>query len=293
MEDRGIIAVTGATGRQGGAVSRALLADGWPVRALTRRPTSDKARALSALGAHAVHADMDDPASLDRAFRDVYGVYSVQNHMISGLDGEVRQGRNVAEAARRAHVQHLVYGSAGIGQRGTGIGSWESKVDVEDRLRELDLPVTVLRPTAFMELMTDRAFYPAVGVWHVWPKLAGGSFVVWWLCCRDLGMITARVFADPQRYIGGDLMLAADHRSLDECRATYRRVVGRNPRRFPLPVAMLERFAPDTVALWRWLRDTGFTADVTVTLAIHPTALPVEAWLRQQRAAAPPPGRRR
>jgi uncharacterized protein YbjT (DUF2867 family) len=281
--DRGIVAVTGATGRQGSAVARALLADGWRVRGLTRDPTSERSRALSVLGAETVLADMEDPAALDRAFAGVHGVYSVQNYQISGLAGEVRQGRNVAEAAKRADVQHLVYGSAGTGERGTGIGSWESKLEVEQRLRELGLPVTVLRPTAFMELMTDPAFYPAVGVWHVWPKIAGGSFEVLWLSCRDLGVIAAKVFADPQRYLGRDLMLAADRRSLDECRHTYARVYGRNPRRFPMPVWMLQWFAADTVALWRWLRATDFNADLGVARAIHPTALSVEAWLHQQR----------
>jgi uncharacterized protein YbjT (DUF2867 family) len=284
MEVSGVIAVTGATGRQGGAVTRALLADGWRVRGLTRRPGGVGGRSLAALGVEVVGADMEEAGSLDRAFKGVHGVYSVQNHMISGLDGEVRQGRNVAEAARRAEVSHLVYGSAGIGRRGTGVGSWESKVDVEDHLRKLDLPVTVLRPTAFMELMTDRAFYPAVGVWHVWPKLAGDSFVVWWLSCHDLGAIAARVFAAPQRYVGQDLTLAADRRSLEECRSIYRRVVGRNPRRVPMPTWMLDRFAPDTVALWKWLRDNDFQADETVALRIHPTALGVEEWLRHKRA---------
>lgn len=285
MTDRGLIAVTGSTGRQGSAVMRALLAEGWRVRGLTRDPARNRARALSALGAEMVLADMEDPASLDRAFVGVHAVYSVQNFMISGLEGEVRQGRNVAEAAKRADVQHLVYGSAGTGERGTGIGSWDSKLDVEERLRELKLPVTVLRPTAFMELMTDPAFYPAVGVWHVWPKLAGGSFEVPWLCCRDLGVIAEKVFADPQRYIGRDLTLAAERRSLDECRQIYARVFGRKPRRFPMPVWMLERFAPDTVTLWRWTRATEFEADPGVAQSIHPTALGVEAWLHQQRTA--------
>ncbi len=279
------VAVTGATGRQGGAVARALLAEGWRVRGLTRNPSRKRARALSARGVEIVRADMDDPASLLRAFSGVHGVFSVQNFMISGIEGEVRQGRNVAEAAERAAVEHLVYASAGTGERGTGIGSWESKLDVEERLRELELPVTVLRPTAFMELMTDPAFYPAVGVWHVWPKLAGGSFEVPWLCCRDLGVIAEKAFADPAQFVGRDLVLAADRRSLDECRQIYARVFGREPRRFPMPVWMLERFAPDTVALWRWTAATRFDADLRVALAIHPAALDVAAWLEQRKAA--------
>lgn len=284
MARPGPAVVTGATGRQGSAVVHALLAEGWRVRGLTRDPARPRARALAGRGAEMVRADMDDPASLDRALAGAHGVYSVQNFMISGLDGEVRQGRAVAEAARRAEVGHLVYGSAGTGERGTGVGSWESKLDVEERMRELGLPVTVLRPTAFMELMTDPAFYPAVGVWHVWPRLAGGSFRVPWLACRDLGVIAARVFDDPRRYVGRDLELAADVRSLDECRRSYARVFGRNPRRVPMPVWLLERFAADTVALWRWVRDHPPATDTAPTRAIHPDALDVESWLRRERA---------
>lgn len=68
------ILVTGATGHQGGAVTRHLLADGWPVRALTRDPTSAKAQALAALGAEVVQGDMGNPASLRPHLDRVYGV---------------------------------------------------------------------------------------------------------------------------------------------------------------------------------------------------------------------------
>jgi len=74
-----MIAVTGATGQQGGAVARKLLADGWTVRALTRDATKPAAQALSALGAQILPGDMEDPAELSAAFRDVCGVFSVQN----------------------------------------------------------------------------------------------------------------------------------------------------------------------------------------------------------------------
>lgn len=280
MNDPRVVVVTGATGRQGRAVVSALLADGWRVRAMTRDPGRRQAREVAALGPEVVAADMNDPAALDRAFTGAYGVYSVQNPMISGVDAEVRQGCNVADAARRAGVAHLVYGSAGTGERGTGIGSWESKLDVEDHMHRLELPVTVLRPTAFMELMTDPAFYPAAGTWHVWPKVSGGSVPVPWLCCRDLGLIAARVFADPDRYLGRSLGLAAEVRSLDECRRIYARVHGREPRRVPVPVWLLERFVGDTVTLWRWLRSGHVDPDLELTRSIHPGVLTVEAWLR-------------
>jgi NmrA-like family len=82
-----IIAVVGATGLQGGAVTRRLLQDHWPVRALTRYPDRKKARAIAQLGAGVVKADRSDPMSLERAFDGVHGVFSVQNHHISGYQG--------------------------------------------------------------------------------------------------------------------------------------------------------------------------------------------------------------
>ncbi|MGH8911259.1 MAG: NmrA family NAD(P)-binding protein, partial [Acidimicrobiia bacterium] len=118
------VAVCGATGRQGGAVARSLLESGWVVRALTRLPGQERAATLSELGAEVVAADMEDPASLRRAFEGVDGVFSVQNGMISGFDREVVQGRNVADAAKQANVGHLVYAAAGTGQDGFGIPSW-------------------------------------------------------------------------------------------------------------------------------------------------------------------------
>ncbi len=168
------IVVCGATGRQGSAVVRHLVTDGWRVVGLTRDPDSSKARSLAATGARVVKADMADRGSLDRAFSGAYGVYSVQNAMISGFRGEVQQGKTVADAAKEADVQHLVYGAAGIGSR-TGVPSWDTKVEIEDHIERLGLPSTVLRPNAFMELTTDKAYYPPVAIWHVMVKLMGGG----------------------------------------------------------------------------------------------------------------------
>jgi uncharacterized protein YbjT (DUF2867 family) len=77
MKRSRVVAVTGATGRQGGAVVRHLLSDGWRVRALTRKVDSEAAKRVAAQGAELVAADMMDPDSLDAAFRGVEGVYSV------------------------------------------------------------------------------------------------------------------------------------------------------------------------------------------------------------------------
>lgn len=132
QHDGKVIAVVGATGLQGRAVSRRLLERGWPVRALTRNPAGAHAVALAALGADVLRADSEDTSSLERCFAGVYGVYKIQNHHRSGLDGELDQGRNVGDAAAVAKVRHLGYGSAGTGDRDTGVGSWDVKSAVTD-----------------------------------------------------------------------------------------------------------------------------------------------------------------
>src|SRR5258707_14845347 len=109
MNDK-IIAVTGATGQQGGAVARRLLAEGWQVRALTRDANKPAAKELAALGAEILAGDMDQRSELDAAFNGAYGVFSVQNFWLPnvGFDGEIKQGKNVANAAKAAGVKHLV-----------------------------------------------------------------------------------------------------------------------------------------------------------------------------------------
>jgi uncharacterized protein YbjT (DUF2867 family) len=285
---RRTIVVTGATGLQGGAVARRLLQDGWHVHGLTRNAASKQAQALRALGAEIVQGDMAEAASLRRAFEGAYGIYGVQNPFVGGPEAEVRQGKNVAEVAKEVGVEHLVYGSAGTGRKGTGVPSWETKLQIEDHMRALGLPLTILRPTAFMELMTHKKFFPPVAAWQVMPKLMGSSRRLPWLCTEDLGVIGARAFADPHSLVGRDLTLSSDVRSLDECRSIYREVMGRNPRRLPVPVWLFQRFGfvgKDLTTMWRWLRTGHVDLDTSPTRTIHPDALTVGDWLGKQKAA--------
>jgi uncharacterized protein YbjT (DUF2867 family) len=275
-----IIAVVGATGLQGRAVSRRLLTEGCRVRAVTRDPAGKKATALAALGADLVKADSSDKASLEPAFAGAHGVYSVQNIHTAGYEGEIEQGKNVADVVATAGVAHLVYASAGTGQPGTGVGSWDTKVVVAEHARSLGVPLTVLRPFAFMELMTEKHFYPAASVWHVMPKLMGEDRPVGWLSVEDLAVIVAKAFDRPEEFVGRDIGLASDVQSIRECRAIWRDVKGRPPRRFPMPVRMLERFGgTNETTMWRWLHDNEIDLDTAPALEIHPEARSVRTWL--------------
>jgi uncharacterized protein YbjT (DUF2867 family) len=278
-----VIVVTGATGRQGGAVARHLLSEGWRVRGVTRSPGSTAARELAALGVELVRADMAEPDAMRGACAGVHGVFSVQNPMISGEEGELAQGKNVVDAAADCGVSHLVYGSAGPGATGTGVAAWDVKLEVAEYARSRGVPLTVLRPMAFMELMTDRDLYPPVAAWYLMPRLVGEERPIPWLSADDLGAIATRAFADPASYVGSDLALAGDVRTLSECRTTWHRVTGRNPRRFPMPVWLFERFVgPDLTRMWRWLASHEVEVDPAETRAHHPDVATVEEFVRRR-----------
>lgn len=274
------IAVVGATGRQGGQVVRHLLDDGWHVRAITRKPGGKNAAILKERGADVVGADLEDPKSLDSAFAGAYGVFSMQAPHSGSIEIEIRQGTNAARAAARSGVRHVVYGSAGPGEVKTGIEQWDAKIEVARQMNELGLPLTVLRPMAFMELMVDPTFYPQSSTWYSMPKIAGVECRIPWLSVRDLGAIAAKAFADPESFVGRDLRLAADVKSLAECRAIYREVKHKNPPRFPMPLFIFRKFVgEDVLNMWRWLRVNPVELDTRPTYEIHPEAMDVRTWL--------------
>ena len=145
------VLVTGATGRQGGAVIRHMLPKGWKLRALTRDTDSAAAKTLAREGVEVVRGDLEDLHSLECATRGVYGVYSVQDFWSVGARREVQQGKNLSDAAKKARVEHFVYSSVGGAERNSGIGHWATKWEIEQYIRQLGLPATMIRPAAFME----------------------------------------------------------------------------------------------------------------------------------------------
>jgi uncharacterized protein YbjT (DUF2867 family) len=283
--ERKTIVVIGVTGRQGGPVARHLLNHDWHVRGLTRKPESKKAAALKALGVEIVKADLNDKASLESAFANAYGLYDMQVPISGRIDVEISQGRNAAEAARKTGIQHVVYGSAGVGPAKTGIEQWDAKIEITRIMNELGLPLTTLRPVAFMELMTDPTYYPQSSTWYVWPRLSGIDRKIGWISVQDVGAIAAKAFANPEEYIGRDLPLAADVQSLAECREIYKEVLGKYPPRFPMPIFLFEKIVgKDLANMWRWLRTNHVDLDTAPTQEIHPEAMTVRSWLRSLRS---------
>ena len=283
------VLVFGVTGNVGGAAARELLRRGWQVRGVTRSPQSERAQAAAALGLELVPGDMDDPASLAAAFAGIDRVFSVQNWMTTGVEGEIRQGKAVAAAAHAAGVKHVVYGSAGTGDADTGIPHFDNKLVVEAYMRELGLPFTVVRPTPFMELMTQKDFFPPLSTWGTMPRVIGWDTPVPWVSVEDIGITIANIFENPEKWIGREVNnLAGDVQSLQSCRAIIREVTGKSPFGVPFPALLFRKMVGDEmVEMWRWfvtwVDKNGLdelNATVEHSREVHPEIRSVESWLR-------------
>jgi uncharacterized protein YbjT (DUF2867 family) len=282
------ILVTGATGNQGGAVVDALLVepDRWRVRALTRSPDGARARHLAARGVEVVGGDLADAASLRAAMAGVHGVFSVQNTRTAGLEGEVTQGVGVASAARAVGVAHVVYSSVGGVERVRGIPHFDTKWRIEQYQRQLGLPVSVLRPVAFMDGYTMRGAR-SIGLGML-AGVLGKDKPIQMIAVRDIGVFARLAFADPDRFLGRELEIAGDELTVPEIATTFHEVLGRRPR-YPLIPRWLIRRMGAEAKMMIWFGESGYAADIPALRELHPGLLTFRQWLarylRPQRLA--------
>jgi uncharacterized protein YbjT (DUF2867 family) len=278
MNDK-IIAVTGASGQQGGAVARKLLADGWKVRALTRDMNKPAAQELASLGAEIVAGDMENRAQLDAAFEGAYGVFSVQNFWLPnvGFEGEIHQGKNVADAAKAASVGHLVYSSVGAAHRGMGQKHFESKWLIEQHIHSLGAPYTILRPAAFMENQEWARAYILNGALQSMGLPLDKKHQI--ISVEDVAAFVALVLADPKTYLGRTIEISGDELTETQMAETFSRVIGR-PVHLVSPADENQQ-SEEFQFMYNFFRGEAYTADIPALRKIHPGLLTFERYLRK------------
>ncbi len=278
------ILIGGATGKQGGALLKYLLRDGWRIRALTRNPHGRAAQELSKRGVEVVKGDMDEVDSLKKAMNGVYGAYSVQDFWTVGAKSEVRQGKNMADAARAAGVAHFVYSSVGGAERNTGITHWETKWEVENYIRKLGLPATMLRPVAFME----NYYVDTVEIGILKGKLADpirGDKPYQTIAVDNIGGFGALAFNRPNDFIGLELEIAGSELTNAQAAEAFTRVLGKPVKFQKLPMPIVKLFlGKEFYEMFRWFNDAGFEADIPALKSRYPEVrlLDLETWLREE-----------
>jgi uncharacterized protein YbjT (DUF2867 family) len=278
------VLITGATGRQGGAVIRRLLPSGWKLRALTRNPHGTAAQDLARKGIEVVEGDLEDPASLERAARGVYGIYSVQDFWSVGAKREVLQGKNLADAAKKAAVEHFVYSSVGGAERNSGIDHWESKWEIEKHIRKLGLPATILRPVAFMEnYYVDQVEIGILKGKLMDPIRADKPYQT--IATDDIGDFAALAFERPKDFTGLELEIAGSELTNPQAAEVFGRVLGKPVKFKKLPMLAVRLFlGKEFYQMFRWFNEAGFKADVPELRRRYPEVRlqTLEEWLRNE-----------
>jgi len=266
------ILVGGATGNQGGAVVADLLARGYRVRALTRRPDSDDARRLAALGVEVVEGNYGNAASLDAALTGVRRMF-----FYSGRSSdELQEGLTVLAAAKRAGIEHLIYSSGAAAEPGIGLDG--PKQQIELAIVASGIPYTIVRPVAFMENFAGQQRRIAtVGI----TDSRAPDRVLHFIALRDIGRVVGGAFADPDRWIGKAFNLAGDRMTMAEHVAVFSRVMQQPVTYNRLPPEELQAALPKPLRpLFRWYEEVGYTADVAMLRREFPEMLTLEDYLR-------------
>ena len=264
------VLVTGATGQQGGAVSRALLGRGHRVRALTRNPDGDRARTLADLGAELAHGDFDDAESLRRAFKGVDAAFVMSTHFEAGPENETRQGIAALDAARQAGVGHVVYTSVASAIDDTGIPHFESKAGVERHLARLGVPNTIIAPTGFFENLTAP--------WTL-PGLREGTYAfalppdrtLQQVAVTDVGAFAALILEQPERFVGRRIELASAEHTGPEVAEVLSRHLGREVRYQEIPMETVRAGGdPDHTRMIEFFQERGYSVDIPALHAEYP-----------------------
>jgi uncharacterized protein YbjT (DUF2867 family) len=285
------IVVVGATGLQGTAVTRHLLADGWRVRALTRDPNGAQAQALAKAGAQPVRAQLEDVDSLTSAAEGAWGLFSVQPTVGSPgtapdftAEDEVRWGVNVAEAAHATGIGHLVFTSVAGADRQpsekvpvNSVSKWR----IEQHIAKLGLPATILRPVSFMENFTGGyALQNGTLSTGIAPDTGQQIMAV-----DDVGAVTALAFSQPKEWIGRSVSLAADELTPVQVAEAIGTALGKPLPYVQIPIEAIRGLSEDFAYAIQWLNERGYRADIPATRRLHPNAMDFRTWLDRTGAA--------
>jgi uncharacterized protein YbjT (DUF2867 family) len=254
------ILVTGATGNQGGSIARHLLQLGkFKVRAMVRDENKPAAKALKQLGAELIKADFNDRASLDRAVQGVYG-------------------NAIADAAKASGVQHFVYSSVGSAERNTGIPHFDSKFQVEEHIRSLGLPHTILRPVFFF--YNYNGMLPMVKNGTL-PQPLSPDTKLQQLSEEDYGEMVAEVFERPADFANRAIEVASVEMTMPEIAAAFSHVLGKKVEYQQIPFEAFEQQAGEEVTtMFRWFENVGYGADFAQLKRDFPAPTDFESYLR-------------
>ena len=313
MADK-IIAVMGATGAQGGGLVRAILRNptsGFRVRAITRDAGSEKAQALQEQGAEVVSANLQDPASIERAFDGAWGAYCVTffwDHF--SPERELNEARVLAEAAGKAGLRHVIWSTLEDTRKFVPLDSdqmptlqgkykvphFDAKGEADAFFQDAGVPTTYLLASFYWENFIYFGSGPKPGpdgkLAITFPlgdaRMAG-------IASEDIGKCAFGIFGAGNEYVGRRVGIAGEHltgaamaKKLSKAlgrEVVYNSVTPETYRGFGFPGA------DDLGNMFQFYRDfekqVNQTRSVEVSRTLNPELMDFDRWLAQNASRIP------
>ncbi len=316
MPEKKIIAVVGATGAQGGGLARAILADrngGFAVRAITRKPESEKAQALKNAGADVVAGDADDPASIRRAFTGAYGAFCLTNFWEHfSPERELIQARNQAQAAKDAGLQHVIWSTLEDTRKWvplednrmpTLMGKYkvphfDAKGEADGIFRELGVPTTYLL-TAFY---WDNLIYFGAGPQRGPDGVLAVTFPLddkplSSIAVEDIGKCAYGIFKRGREFINRTVGIAGEHITGAQMARQLTQALGQEVRYNNVPPEVYRSFgfpgADDLGNMFQFKRDFNDyfvgARSLELSRSLNPELQTFEEWLAVHKGEIPIP----
>ncbi len=314
MADKKIIAVVGATGAQGGGLVRAIVNDpgsGFTVRALTRDTHSEKAKALTALGVEVVAANLDDVESVKRAFAGCYGAFCLTNFWEHfSPEKELAQAKGMAQAAKQAAVQHIVWSTLedtrrwvplSDGRMPTLMGKYkvphfDAKGEADAEFSKLGVPTTLLQTSFYWDNMISFGMGPKKGPdGQLALTLPMGDKKLPGIAVEDIGKCCFGIFTRGQEFIGKTVGIAGEHLTGQEMAVAMTKAFGKTVKYNAVPFDVYRKFgfpgADDLGNMFQFKHDFNDVfcghRNLAVARSLNPALQTFEQWLAKNKSRIP------
>ncbi|MEP6616058.1 MAG: NmrA/HSCARG family protein [Ginsengibacter sp.] len=289
METIKTVFVTGATGNQGGAVANNLVMNGFVVKALTRDAHSPKVKKLEHPNLEYVTGDLNNVESYSKYLHKTDAVFSVQTFE-KGSAVEVKQGMDLAGIAKSSGVRTFVY-SSGLGaDLHTGIPHWESKLLIENYIRQIDLPYSILRPASLFE----NFLIPQVKNRLLKGKLVSPirpDKIQQFIASDDIGKMAVRIFKDPSKYYKSTVILVSQRMDNLQVAKIFSEVLGKEIHYQQLP-SIITRLAmgKSLYKMFMWLNKNDLSGNIDPDSIRNefPQMMTLKQWIGQNFTTSKP-----
>ena len=223
--------------------------------------------------------DLDDSDSLKHAVRDVESVFLMGTPFEDGTEGEIRRGKLMADISKEHSIEHLVYSSVANADKNTGIPHFESKYKVEQHIKNLGFPYTIIGPTFFMENLLGPGLEQGQLALPLSP-----STTLQQSALENIAEFSALVLERRKPFLGKRIDIASDEVTGEQAAEILSNVLGYKIKYVPIPLEQVYQANEDMASMYDWYEKVGTGIDITSLHQEYPEVkwLSFKAWARSK-----------